>query len=89
MKKAQKKKSLIRTILLDGILFFGLITLTFWIIFKDQDLGKVISIAYEANWIFLIIAILLMILYFIVEVGILRRFSALSVKKYLSRRSFA
>ena len=65
MKK--KKKSLLPTLLIDGAIFFGLIYLTFWLIFKDQDLGKVIDIAYTAKLPFLIVGILLMLGYFAVE----------------------
>lgn len=65
--KKKSTKSLLSTLLIDGFIFFGLIYLTFWLIFKDQDLNKVINIAYTARLPFLIIAILLMIGYFAVE----------------------
>lgn len=65
--KKKSKKSLLRTLILDGAIFFGLIYLTFWLIFKDQDLGKVIDVAYTAKLPFLWLGILLMFGYFLVE----------------------
>ena len=65
--KKKEKKSIFSTILIDGFIFFGLIGLTFWLIFKDQDLSKVFEAAWTARLPFLIIGILLMIGYFAVE----------------------
>lgn len=65
--KKKSKKSFLSTLLIDGVIFCGLIYLTFWLIFKDQDLNKVIDVAYTAKLPFLVLGILLMLGYFAVE----------------------
>ena len=65
--KKKDNKSLLPTLLINGVIFFGLIYLTFWLIFKDQDLNKVAHIVTTAKMPFLILAVTLMFLYFAVE----------------------
>lgn len=67
MAKKKSKIALIRTIIIDGGIFAGLIWFTFWLIFKDQDLGQVIDVAMTAKLPFLLLAVLLMLGYFLVE----------------------
>jgi len=65
MAKKKKKSRLVQAI--NAFVFLGLIALTFWIIFKDQDINKVIRLAFEANGFFLLLGIALMVIYFMVE----------------------
>ena len=61
------KKPILPTLLINGFIFFGLLYLTFWLIFKDQDINKVMAIASTAKLPFLLIAVILMIGYFLAE----------------------
>lgn len=49
------------------VIFAVLIGLTFWFVFKDQDLGKIIGTIGETNLIFILLGLLVMFGYFLVE----------------------
>ena len=49
------------------LLFVGLMGITFWMIFKDQDLSKVLDTMHNANGFFVLLGLLLMVGYFAVE----------------------
>ena len=49
------------------LVFVGLMGLTFWAIFKDQDLGEVLSLMHSVNGFFVCLGLLLMVGYFAVE----------------------
>jgi len=49
------------------LVFVGLMGLTFWAIFKDQNLGEVFNILHNANGFFVVLGLLLMVGYFAVE----------------------
>ena len=63
----QKKKQVLSSILINGLVFFGLVALTFWLIFKDQDMGQVLKVVGEAKLPFLLLGVLLMVGYFAME----------------------
>lgn len=49
------------------LIFVGLMGLTFWMIFKDQNLGEVLDVMHKANGFFVLLGLLLMVGYFAVE----------------------
>ena len=49
------------------VIFILLVLLTFWFVFKDQDLGEVVRAVVTANVFFVVLGILLMMGYFMVE----------------------
>ena len=63
----------IRQIVINGVIFFGLIFLTFWFIFKDQDLGQVFEMISKAILPFVLLGIFFMMMYLTVEALNLRR----------------
>ena len=68
MKKEKEiKKSSIKSLVISISLFLILLFLTFWLIFKDQDLGKIFDIADDANPWWLIGGLLLMVGYFLMQ----------------------
>ena len=61
-----KKRTIFK--LLRNLLFFVvLVLLTFWLLFKNQDLGEIVTIAKSADIIFIILGILVMLLYYLME----------------------
>ena len=62
----RKRKAILR-MLGNFALFIILIILTFWILFKDQNIGELINIVESANSIFVILGILLMFLFHLTE----------------------
>lgn len=72
----EKLKPLIKVlkkVILNGALFFGLMFLTFWFIFKDQDLGSVFETISKAILPFVLLGICCMVMYLTVEAWNLRR----------------
>ncbi len=63
----------VRQIVLNGVIFFGLIGLTFWFIFKDQDLNSVFDIISKAFLPFVILGLFFMAMYLTVEALNLKR----------------
>lgn len=49
------------------LIFVGLMGLTFWLIFKDQNLGEVLDVMHNANGFFVLLGLALMCGYFAVE----------------------
>ncbi len=49
------------------ILFLGLIALTYWLIFKDQDMGELYKLIKSTNKIYLILGALVMFMYYVME----------------------
>ncbi len=49
------------------ILFIGLIILTFFLLFKDQDIGELFNIVRSANPFFILLGIGLMLVYYLIE----------------------
>ncbi len=66
MKKTAVQKTF-QKLFLYVLVFVGLMGLTFWAIFKDQDLGEVLDILHNANGFFVVLGLLLMVGYFAVE----------------------
>ena len=72
------------------VFFIGLIILTFYILFKDQDIGELFAVIKSANPYFVLLGIGLMLLYFFIEAynirSILKKFgenvSLLNALKY-------
>lgn len=56
-----------KQVILNAIVFLVLMNLTFWIIFKDQDLNDVIGVMSQANSIFVLAGLLCMFGYFSME----------------------
>ena len=49
------------------VIFAGLIALTFWFVFRDQDIGRVFGIITEANVWWILVGVGVMLLHFMVE----------------------
>ena len=64
---------IVRQIVVNGLIFFGLIFLTFWFIFKDQDLGQVFDMVSKASLPFVLLGLFFMFMYLLVEALNLRR----------------
>ena len=60
-------KTAIRRMVFNAIIFLALMFLTFWFIFRDQDLGEILNVALNANSIFIVIGLLCMLGYFSME----------------------
>ena len=69
MKKKQRTPvfKLVKNLILNGTLFFGLVFLTFWAIFKDQDINQVFDIISKAIFPFVLMGIGLMLTYYALE----------------------
>jgi hypothetical protein len=70
MKKKKEKApvfKLMKQLIINGTIFFGLIFFTFWFIFKDQDLNLVFKTIGNAILPFLLIGVCLMMTYFTLE----------------------
>lgn len=66
-KEKELKKSGIKSLVMSMSLFLLLLFLTFWLIFKDQDLGKIFDIADDANIWWILGGLVLMVGYFGVQ----------------------
>jgi len=64
---AKKNKSVTWSLLLNAFIFIGLMGLTLWFVFKDQDLNQVLGVMGSANPFFLILGVLCMLGYFSME----------------------
>ena len=49
------------------VLFVGLIILTYWLIFKDQDMGELLKLIKSANTLYLLLGALAMFMYYVME----------------------
>ena len=67
MKEKEVKKSSIKSLALSMALFMALLFLTFWLIFKDQNMGEVIGVAAGANFWWILVGLVLMVGYFLVQ----------------------
>ena len=71
MKKAQKEKELkknsVKSLIISISFFLALLFLTFWLIFKDQDLGKIFDIAKSANFWWILLGLVVMLGYFLIQ----------------------
>ncbi|MBQ6127341.1 flippase-like domain-containing protein [Candidatus Saccharibacteria bacterium] len=71
MKKVQKEKELrknsVKSLVISISFFLALLFLTFWLIFKDQDLGKIFEIAGRANIWWILLGLVIMLGYFFVQ----------------------
>lgn len=69
MKKKQKTPlfSLVKQLIINGAIFFGLIFFTFWAIFKDQDINLAIGTISKAILPFVLMGICFMLTYYILE----------------------
>lgn len=61
------KNDAIKRMILNAVIFLGLMFVTFWFIFKDQDFNDIIKILGQANPGFIIIGLLCMVGYFSME----------------------
>ena len=61
-----KKKAIIKMIR-NLIFFIGLIIFTFWFLFRDQDVEEILKIVNSADFKFIVLAIGIMILYYLTE----------------------
>ena len=66
-KEKELKKSGVKSLVMSISLFLVLLFLTFWLIFKDQDLGKIFDIADNANPWWILGGFALMIGYFLIQ----------------------
>ncbi len=64
---AKKNKSVTLSLAANTILFIGLLVLTLFIVFRDQDINEVLSVTGSANPIFLLLGIACMLGYFSME----------------------
>lgn len=55
------------------IFFIGLIIATFWLLFKDQDIGELINIVKSANKTYTLLGFFIMLLYYLTEAYNVRR----------------
>ena len=67
MKEKELKKNSIKNFVISGVIFIGLIFLTFWLIVKDQDMGEVMGVVQQANLWWILGGLLLMLGYFLVQ----------------------
>ena len=71
VKKAQKEKELkknsVKSLAISISFFLALLFLTFWLIFKDQDLGKIIDVAKSANFWWILLGLAVMLGYFLIQ----------------------
>lgn len=49
------------------VIFIGLIVLTYWMIFKDQDMGELLKLIQSTNKVYLLLGALIMFLYYTME----------------------
>ena len=79
VKKEQKEKELrknsVKSLTISISFFLALLFLTFWIIFKDQDLDKILDVAKSANFWWILLGLIVMLGYFLIQ--------AFNVKKIL------
>lgn len=61
------KKIISLKMLRNLIFFIILIFLTFWFIFKDQDMGELFNVVKSANKFYILLAIFVMLLYYLME----------------------
>ena len=61
------KNDAIKRMILNAVIFLGLMFVTFWFIFKDQDFNDIIKILGQVNPGFIIIGLLCMVGYFSME----------------------
>ena len=66
-KEKELKKSGVKSLVMSITLFLVLLFLTFWLIFKDQDLSKIFDIANDANMWWILGGFALMIGYFLIQ----------------------
>ena len=66
-KEKELKKSGVKSLVMSITLFLVLLFLTFWLIFKDQDLSKIFDIANNANMWWILGGFALMIGYFLIQ----------------------
>lgn len=60
-------KNAVKKTITNLIIVLGLIALTFWFLFKDQDVGEILRVAKEANTGFIALGLFIMLLYFFME----------------------
>ncbi len=60
-------KKFVKQFLFDALLFLILISATFWIIFKDKDLNRVIAVTQAADFNFILLGMGCMLMYFAME----------------------
>ena len=60
-------KKTVKRMLINVLIFVLLLALTFWLVFKDQDLGKIWDVAKSANPWFLLLGVFFMLMYFAME----------------------
>ncbi|MBQ3309495.1 flippase-like domain-containing protein [Candidatus Saccharibacteria bacterium] len=65
--KQQQIQKTFKQLFFNILIFIGLIALTFFFVFKDQDLGEAISAYSNAKFSFVALGILLMLIYFGIE----------------------
>lgn len=66
-KKRTPLFSLVKQLIINGVIFFGLISLTFWALLKDQDLNLVLDTISKAILPFVFMGICLMFVYYGLE----------------------
>ena len=64
---AKKNKSVTLSLAANAILFIGLLVLTLFIVFRDQDINEVLSVTGSANPFFLLLGVVCMLGYFSME----------------------
>ncbi len=74
--KKQVKKGVFNGMGRYAIIFLILIALTFWLIFKDQDINGVIDALSKVNYWYVILGILLMLVYFLIQAQNVRKILA-------------
>ncbi len=66
-KEKELAKSSFKSLAISITFFVGLMLLTFWLIFKDQDLGAIFDVVGRANLWWILVGLLLMIGYFLIQ----------------------
>ncbi|MBQ3325788.1 flippase-like domain-containing protein [Candidatus Saccharibacteria bacterium] len=73
---AKKANSLFKSMARYVIIFIALIIITFWLIFKDQDIGGVFQALTKVNYWYILLGILLMMGYFLTQAQNVRKILA-------------
>lgn len=60
-------KNTVKKTVTNIMIVLGLIALTFWFLFKDQDVGEILRVAREANIQFIALGLFIMLLYYLME----------------------
>lgn len=87
MKEKEPKKSSIKSLLLSMAIFVVLLIVSFWLIFKDQDLGEIIEVIVGANLLWILVGLIIMVGYFLMQAWNMKSILASFGEKLTLRKS--